>query len=358
LKILTLIGTRPEIIRLSVIVEKLNKLVDHVLVYTNQNFDYNLSKIFFNELRIRKPDYYFEHESKSFGDFLGNAIIEFEKILIKEKPDKILILGDTNSALLAIVAAKHKIPVYHMEAGNRAFDNRVPEEMNRRIIDNVSTYNLPYIENSKQNLLDIGFSKNNVFKTGNPIFEVLENYSFDISNSDILKKLNLYSNEYVLVTAHRSENVDNEETLRNIINAINIIDKDSKEKIVFSIHPRTRNKLKLFNIKLNEDIIVSEPFGFFDFVKLERNAKCIISDSGTTPEEGCIFGIPSLVIREYTERQELIECGSSILCGTKTENIIEAYNIINKRKNKWIVPDGYLIENVSDIIINVLLGKI
>jgi UDP-N-acetylglucosamine 2-epimerase (non-hydrolysing) len=361
MKILTITGTRPELIRLCVIIEKLDQLVDHILVYTNQNYDYNLSGRFFDELNIRTPNYYFSKEAKSFPDFLSNAILEIDKILNDEKPDKILILGDTNSGLLSIIAERYKIPIYHMEAGNRCYDNRLPEEANRKIIDSVSTYNLPYTENSKQNLLSEGYHKNYVFKTGNPINEVLIRFDNDINDSIILYDWYLQNIEndevikYVLVTAHRTENVDNEISLKNIIDAINKI--SEKYKVIFSVHPRTKNKLEKFNIKLNNNILISNPMGFFDFVKLEKNAICVISDSGTVQEECCILGVPSLTIRESTERQETIECGSNVLCGTKTQSILDAFNIVIKRNNNWIVPNEYILENVSDTIISILLGK-
>mgnify|MGYP000878864300 CR=1 FL=1 len=360
MKILTITGTRPELIRLSLIIKKLDNLVDHILIYTNQNYDYNLSGRFFDEMKIRNPNYYF-NETSSIGEFLGNSIIEFEKILKNEKPDKILILGDTNSGLLSIIAEKYNIPVFHMEAGNRCYDNRLPEETNRKIIDAVSKYNLPYTENSKQNLLNEGFHKNFVFKTGNPIFEVLNNYDTEIESSMIKYDWDLQNaytkkiKDYILVTAHRSENVDNIDSLKNIIDAINIISKNIKT--IISLHPRTKNKLEKFDIKLNDNILVSPPLGFFDFVNLEKSAKCVITDSGTVQEEACIFGVPTLTIRETTERQETIECGSNILCGTKTQNIVNAFNIIIKRKSKWYIPNEYLIQNVSDTVINILIGK-
>lgn len=355
MKVLTITGTRPEIIRLSLIIKKLDNLVDHILVYTNQNYDYNLSTIFFEDLKIRKPNYYFNQESESFGHFFGNAIMDFERILKKEQPDKILILGDTNSGLLSIVAEKYKIPIYHMEAGNRCYDNRLPEETNRKIIDSVSTYNLPYTEGSKQILLDEKFDKNHVFKTGNPIYEVLNFYEKEISESNILNNLDIKDSQYVLVTAHRTENVDNEDSLKNIIKSINEI--SEKYPTVFSVHPRTRDKMKKFGVKTSRNVIVSEPFGFFDFVKLEKNAMCVISDSGTVQEETCIFQVPAITIRKTTERRETVECGSNILCGTDYNDILEAFNIIIKKENKWIAPSDYLVNNVSDIVINILSGK-
>lgn len=356
MKILTIAGTRPELIRLSIIIKKLDKLVDHVFVYTNQNYDYNLSGKFFDELHIRKPNYYFEG-GYSFVKFLSLSMLKLEEIIIKEKPNKVLILGDTNSGLLSIIAEKYNIPVYHMEAGNRCYDDRVPEETNRKIIDNVSKYNLPYTENSKQNLLTEGFDKNYVFKTGNPIYEVLKYYEEKIENSDILNKLMLYNQEFVLVTVHRSENVDFFEPLNDIVLAINKI--SNRFKVVFSLHPRTKNKIKEFDIKISDHVILSEPFGFFDFVKLEGDARLTISDSGTVQEECCIISVPSITIRNSTERHETIECGSNILSGTNKDKIIDAFEIIigRHRSYDWYVPEDYTIENVSDIVINILLGK-
>jgi len=354
MKILTLTGTRPELIRLSIIIEKLDSLVDHILIYTNQNYDKNLSTIFFDDLGIRKPNYYFDFTFSSVGEFLGKSIIEFEKVIKEEQPDKILILGDTNSGLLSIISEKYNIPVYHMEAGNRCYDNRVPEETNRRIIDTVSTYNLPYTENSKQNLIKEGYHKNYVFKTGNPIFEVLNYYDEQIEESDILNKLNLVD-DYVLVTSHRSENVDDEHNLIGIIHALSDI--SEQYTVIYPVHPRTRNKLDKLNIPIPNRLKLIEPLGFFDFVKLEKNSVCIITDSGTVQEESCIFGIPSITIRESTERHETIECGSTILSGINKDDIIESFNIMMNRNNKWVAPSDYLIDNVSDIVINILIGK-
>jgi UDP-N-acetylglucosamine 2-epimerase (non-hydrolysing) len=354
MKIITVAGTRPELIRLCIIMDKLDKLVDHKFIYTNQNYDHDLSGQFFAELKIRKPDYIFKKSGNSFGSFLSNALVRFEEILLKEMPDKILILGDTNSGLVSIIADRYKIPVYHMEAGNRCYDQRVPEETNRRLIDHLSKYNLPYTENSKQNLLSEGFHKNNVFKTGNPIYEVLKFYASGINNSNILNRMNLLDQEFVLLTTHRSENVDNIESLANIIRAMNKI--SEQFKVIVSLHPRTKDKLKKFNIKVSDNVVLHKPFGFFDFVKLEKSTKCVISDSGTCQEEACIFGVPSITIRETTERQETIECGSSVLSGTSYEDVILAFNTLLERNNKWIAPADYLVENVSDIVINILLG--
>jgi len=355
MKIITITGTRPELIRLSVIIKKLDLLVDHVLVYTNQNYDYNLSGRFFDEMGIRSPDYYFDENGGSFGSFLGKAIIEFEKIIKEEEPDKILILGDTNSGLLSIIAERYKIPIYHMEAGNRCYDERVPEEMNRKIIDTLSRYNLPYTENSKQNLLNEGFHKNFVYKIGNPIFEVLEHYKPNIDDSTILNKLQLKYLEYVLATVHRAENVDNIENLIHIFESLNTI--SEKMKVVLPIHPRTRQKIK-GKVVLSDNIIVIDPQGFFDFVSLEKHAFCVISDSGTVTEETMLFDVPSLIIRESTERQELIENGSSILTGMEYGSIVNGFNFISLLEPiNWEKLEDYTCKNVSDKVIKILIGK-
>ena len=355
MKVLTIAGTRPELIRLSIIIKKLDGLVEHVFVYTNQNYTYSLRDKFFEELSIREPDYNFNFVANSFAEFMAESFKQFEELLLKERPDKVLILGDTNSGLLGIIAERHGIPVYHMEAGNRCFDKRVPEETNRRIIDAVSTYNLPYTEGSKQNLLDEGFHKNYVLKTGNPIHEVLNYHVASIVDSPIIKTLDLKPKEYVLVTTHRAENVDSVGSLSNIFGALGEIAKDYK--VVISMHPRTLDKIKRHSVAHdNKNFIICEPFGFFDFVKLEMNAKVVISDSGTVQEECCIFGVPSLTIRNSTERHETIECGSNVLTGTSKENITSAFYTLIKRNISWQPPEDYLRNNVSDTVINILLG--
>lgn len=353
MKVLTLVGTRPELIRLCIIIDKLDKLVDHVFVYTNQNYAPNLSTIFFDELGIRNPDYYFNTEAQSVDDFLSKSFSDFSLVLDKEKPNKVLVLGDTNSGLVSMLAAKRGIPVYHMEAGNRCFDERVPEETNRRIIDSFSKYNLPYTDNSKQNLLSEGYHKNYVFKTGNPIYEVLNKFDREIESSRIMEKLGIRQGEFVLVTAHRAENVDNPYTLRHIMDALNYI--SDFYKVIFSVHPRTRHKIKESGIIINEDIVMYDPFGFFDFVKMEKTANVVISDSGTVQEECCIVGTPSLIIRNSTERQETVECGASILVGTNYDSINGAFVGLSNRNYKWNIPSDYIVTNVSDVVVNIIL---
>jgi UDP-N-acetylglucosamine 2-epimerase (non-hydrolysing) len=358
MKVLTITGTRPELIRLSVILRKLDECCDHIHVYTNQNYDPNLSTIFLKDLKIREPNYIIP----TSDSFLGNAFIVFDGILDKEKPDKVLVLGDTNSGLLAIVAAKKGIPVYHMEAGNRCYDSAVPEETNRRVIDSCSLYNLPYTENSKQNLINEGFHKNYVFKIGNPIKEVLDYYEDKINQSFILQNLGLAGwdfpcpqIEYGLLSFHRTENVDNFDRSKNVVEAINEIAETIP--VVYSFHPHTKDQFNKNGIKFSDKVKLIEPVGFFDFVQLEKYAKVVFTDSGTVPEETSLFGIPTIVLRNTTERQELMENGTLILAGTKKEDILCAYHSIGKIKQSWNGLDDYTKTNVSDTVIRLLMGQ-
>jgi UDP-N-acetylglucosamine 2-epimerase (non-hydrolysing) len=359
-KILTLTGTRPELIRLSVILKKLDEVCENIHVYTNQNHDPNLSTIFLKDLCIREPNYTFAKTS-SIGEFLGKGMMTFEMILDIEKPDKVLILGDTNSVLLGILAAKRGIPIYHVEAGNRCNDLQVPEETNRMIIDACSLYNLPYTENSKENLIREGHSKNYVFKTGNPIKEVLEYYKDDIAKSNILHKLGFVPDDesamtcYALLSFHRTENVDNPVRAKNVVEAVNKIAEDMP--VVYSFHPRTKDQFAKHGIKFSDKVKLIEPCGFFDFVKLEQNAKVVLTDSGTVPEETSLFGVPTIVLRNTTERQELMENGTLILAGTRTEDILRAYSQIGNLKQTWNGLPDYDKVNVSDTVIRFLLGQ-
>ena len=358
MKILTILGTRPEIIRLSLIIKKLDEIgIKNTIVHTGQNYDSKLSDIFFRDLNLRKPDYYLGIKENTVGAQIGKIIIKSEGVILKEKPDLLLVLGDTNSALSAISAARHKIPIMHMEAGNRCFDWRVPEEKNRVIIDHISDWLLPYTERSKANLIREGILPEYIFVSGNPITEILKFYNNKIEESDILKKLGLKKKDYFLATAHREENVDNSNTLDTIIQGFNLVAEKFNKDVVFSVHPRTKSKLSNPKIKLTKKIKTSEPFGFFDFVKLEKDALCVISDSGTVQEECSILKTPTVTIRETTERPETVECGSNILSGTSDpKRILDSVGYMLKLSNNWISPYENDL-NVSDKIIKLILHQ-
>ena len=357
MKVMTVLGTRPEIIRLSIIIKKLDKYCQHILVHTGQNYDERLSEIFFRELDLRQPDYYLGVKEDTFGKQIGKILIGVEEIILKERPDKILILGDTNSGLASIIAKRMGIPVYHMEAGNRCFDYRVPEEVNRRIIDHSSTILLPYTYRSKENLLNEGINNEVIYVIGNPILEVIESFSDKIEKCDILKRLELVAKEYFLVTMHRAENVDIEDRLRNLILVLDKINEIYNMPVVCSLHPRTKSKMEKFGlVQSSGKVQYLAPLGFIDFVTLEKNALCVITDSGTVQEECCIFGTPNITIRDVTERPETIESGSNMLASVSPELIIDSINVVINEKNDWIPPKEYLEKNVSSKIVKILLG--
>ncbi len=357
MKVMTILGTRPEIIRLSRIIPKLDKVCDHIIVNTGQNFDPKLNAIFFDDLKIREPDYNLGIQGKSFGDQAGKIIIATEGVMLSELPDRLLILGDTNSGLSAIPAKKLGIPVYHMEAGNRCYDDRVPEEVNRRIIDHSSDILMPYTERSRMNLLKEGIEGHRIFVTGNPIFEVIQYYKKSITQSTILKQLKLTMKNYILITVHRAENVDDKVRLTSLITAFDRLQKKYKMPLIISFHPHTRKMMDRFSIHItNPDILFLEPFSFFDFITLEMNAYLMISDSGTVQEECCIFKIPNITIRDTTERPETIECGSNILCSVDENLILHNANVVLSQNSEWQVPPEYVVENVSDPITKIVMG--
>ncbi len=359
MKIITVLGTRPEIIRLSLIIKKLDILCNHVLVHTGQNFDKNLSDLFFDEMDVRKPDYHLEIRANSAGAQMAQIIERCEKIFQDEKPDRILLLGDTNSALCAIIAKRMGIPVYHMEAGNRCFDDRVPEEVNRRIIDHSSEILLPYTHRSKENLYREGFPSDRVYVTGNPIGEVITHYMPKISNSNILKTLGIEPQKYFLATIHRAENVDIPARFDQILMGLKQAAEQHTFPVIVSTHPRTRARLndkKDFN--LGPLVKFIEPFGFFDFVKLEQEAFCALSDSGTVQEECAIFGVPNVTVRDVTERPETIDCGSNILSGASTEALLRAIKTVTCLHSEWKAPEEYLNEAVSDTLLRFRCNRI
>lgn len=357
LKLMTIMGTRPEIIRLSEIIKKADKYFDHVLVHTGQNWDYTLNQVFFEDLEIREPDYYLNSVGETLGDTIGNIIAKSYEVLLKEKPDALLLLGDTNSALSAIAAKRLKVPIFHMEAGNRCFDQNLPEEINRKIVDHISDINLPYTENSRRYLLSEGFRKEHIFVTGSPMTEVLELNLHKIENSDILSKLNLEKGKYIVLSSHREENVDKEETFNNLVESINAVAEKYNLPIIFSVHPRTRKKLEERNIKFNSLVQEMKPFGFFDYCNLQKNSFCVLSDSGTLSEESAILEFPAISIRTSTERPEVIDKGNIILAGVKKDEILSSLEIATemfKTDKKNIKPYDYLDDNVSDKVIKVI----
>jgi len=357
MKIMTIFGTRPEIIRLSAILKILDQHCEHITVHTGQNYDESLSDIFIKDLKIRTPNFHFGIKSKSFGDQIGQILAKTDEILEQQKPDKILILGDTNSALSAIIAARRGIPIFHMEAGNRCFDNRVPEEVNRRIIDHSSTILLPYTERSKENLVNEGIERERIFVTGNPIKEVLDVFEENIEESDCLEKFQVKQSEYFLVTLHRAENVDQPERLKMFFKGFDKIVEKFDKPMLISLHPRTKEKLLSFGLKpKSKKIKLLEPLGFFDFIKLEKNALTVLTDSGTVQEECAIFGVPNITLRDVTERPETIECGSNIISGADTNLIIGAIELAISQSSDWTAPKEYLVENVSQIVSKIILG--
>lgn len=358
MKILTILGTRPEIIRLSRIVEKLDGLCEQVILHTGQNYDRNLNDVFFEELGVRQPDHYLGAKG-TFGEQIGTILAETEKVLIKERPDKFLVLGDTNSSVAAIMAKRMGIPVYHMEAGNRCYDDRVPEEVNRRIIDHSSDVLLPYTERSRQNLLREGIPGHRIFVTGNPIFEVIQHYEPKVRQSQILKTLGLQEKKFFLVTMHRAENVDVEERLRAFVATFDRLQREYGFPVIISTHPRTRMRMQALGLDAaNPEVRFMDPFGFFDFITMEKTAFCVLSDSGTVQEECAIFGVPNVTIRDVTERPETIECGSGVLSGADPDLICQLVRLVAVGTHEWAPPVEYMNRGVSDTVLKILFSNI
>lgn len=356
MKIMSIFGTRPEIIRLSVLLSKLDGACDHVSVHTGQNYQENLSDIFLRDLRVRTPDEHLGIRAHSFGSQISQILLGVDELLEKHRPDRVLILGDTNSALSSIVAARRGIPVFHMEAGNRCYDDRVPEEINRRIVDHTSSVLLPYTRQSKAHLLREGIPDERVFVTGNPIKEVIETFSGEIDASSVMERLDVSPKEYFLVTAHRAENVDVEERLRSIVEMLYRVAARHDKPVLVSVHPRTAERLRQHSLSEGNGVRFLEPLSFFDFINLERNARAVLTDSGTVQEECCIFKVPNITIRDVTERPETIECGSNVLCGVDTGLVLSTLERLLEVEPQWIPPDEYLVDNVSDKVLELLLN--
>jgi UDP-N-acetylglucosamine 2-epimerase (non-hydrolysing) len=357
MKILTVLGTRPEIIRLSRVIAKLDGLCRHVLVHTGQNFDPNLSDVFFRDLGVRSPDHYLGAQGEGFGQQAGQILAGVEQVLRAERPDRLLVLGDTNSGLSAVVAKRMGIPVYHMEAGNRCYDDRVPEEVNRRVIDHSSDVLMPYTERSRMNLLREGFAGHRVFVTGNPILEVIEHYRPQIDASEVFSRLGVQKGRYLLATMHRAENVDIESRLRSLTAALEQLQREYGHPVICSLHPRTRSKMIAFGLQAsNAQVRFLEPLGLFDFVALERDAFCVLSDSGTVQEECCLFHVPNVTLRDVTERPETVECGSNMLSGAEPEVICTAVRTVLALGRQWQPPAEYCRRDVSDTVVKIVVG--
>lgn len=356
LKLITVLGTRPEIIRLAEIIKLADITFEHILVHTGQNYDYNLNEIFFNELGLRKPDYFLGVAGKHLGETIGNVIAKSYEIFLTEKPDALLVLGDTNSVLCTISAKRLKIPIFHMEAGNRCFDQNVPEEINRKISDHISDINLTYTEHSRRYLLSEGFRKDHVFVTGSPLFEVLLRNKENINQSNILERLKLEKGEYFVVSAHREENIDLNDNFVHLVNSINSVAEKYKLPIIFSTHPRTQKKITEKSIQFNPLVSNVSPLGFFDYVYLQQNSLCVLSDSGTISEESAMMNFPAISIRTSTERPEAIDAGTVVLGGIKSDEVLNALDLILHTNNllNSKLPDEYLIDHVSIRVIRVI----
>jgi UDP-N-acetylglucosamine 2-epimerase (non-hydrolysing) len=356
MKIMTILGTRPEIIRLSRVIPLLDELCEHTLVFTGQNFDHNLSTLFFNELGVRKPDFSLETKADTTWRQIGNILAQTDQVLADVKPDRFLALGDTNSALTAQCAKRRGIPVYHMEAGNRCFDDRVPEEVNRRIIDHSSDVLLPYTNRSRDHLLREGFHPGRIYVTGNPIKEVMDHYAAKIDASTALSRLGVSSGKYFLVTLHRAENVDVSERRHAFLDAFTAVSDKYGMPVLLSLHPHTRSRLEANGQSAGEGVRCIDPPGFFDFVHLEKHAKALLSDSGTVQEEGCIMRRPTVTLRDVTERPETLECGGNILSGCGVEDILRCLALALSKEGQWRLPAEYEERQVSGIVGNLLTG--
>ncbi len=362
IKVLTIVGTRPEIIRLSRVISKLETSTNHILVNTNQNYDYNLNKVFFADLSISQPNYNFQIKSGSAIEVISQIISQTEHILNKENPDAVLILGDTNSCLSSYVAKRMKIPIFHMEAGNRCFDQRVPEEINRKLVDQIADINLTYSDIARQHLISEGFKHDRVIKTGSPMKEVIDFYLPKIKKSKILKKLRLTKNKYFLVSAHREENISKNTSFNNFIKMMNHLASNYNHKIVMSTHPRTKKQIKKYKVKLHKNIIIADPFSFTDFVNLEINSKVVLSDSGTINEESSILNFPAINIRESYERPEAMEEAVTMLTGFNIKLIDNALLILESQKRAKLrtlkIVDDYNVNNVSEKVVRIILSYI
>ena len=356
MKVATILGTRPEIIRLAECIKKCDSYFDHVLIHTGQNYDYELNEIFFDDLELRKPDYFLNVAGQHLGETIGNVISKSYEVLLNEKPDALLVLGDTNSVLSTIAAKRLKIPIFHMEAGNRCFDQNVPEEINRKISDHISDINLTYTEHSRRYLLSEGYRKDHTFVTGSPLNEVLKKYQSKISKSDVVNKLGLKEDGYIVVSAHREENIDLGNNFETLVESLNAVAEKYQMPVIFSTHPRTKNRIEKNKIEFHPLIKNVAPLGFFDYVKLQSKSYIVLSDSGTISEESAMMGFPAVSIRTSTERPEAIDAGTIVLGGISKDNMLNAIEItkglsINASTQ---LPVEYLVENSSERVVKII----
>jgi UDP-N-acetylglucosamine 2-epimerase (non-hydrolysing) len=354
---MTILGTRPEIIRLSRVIPQLDKFCEHLFVHTGQNYEESLSGVFLRELGLRAPDVHLGVRSEGFGEQVARIFEGMDRLLAERRPDRIVILGDTNSALSAIVAARRRIPVFHLEAGNRCYDDRVPEEVNRRLIDHSSAILMPYTDRSKENLVREGIERERIFVIGNPIFEVLMANQARIDGSDILTRLGVDAGSYFLVTLHRAENVDQAARLGLLLSGLERAAGEFGSPVLLSVHPRTADRIRRAGLSADAlRVRLLEPFGFFDFVKLEKHARAVLTDSGTVQEECAIFRVPNVTMRDVTERPETIECGSNALSGADPEDLVRGLRIALESGNDWPPPAGYTTKTVSATVVKTVLG--
>ena len=357
MKVMTILGTRPEIIRLSAVIQKCDQYFNHILVHTGQNWDYTLNQVFFEDLNLRAPDYYLDSVGKTLGETMGNIIAKSYEVIQKEKPDALLVLGDTNSALSAISAKRLKVPIFHMEAGNRCWDWNVSEMINRKIVDHISDINLPYTEHSRRYLLSEGLDGKTIFVTGSPMREVLDSHMEGIQKSDVLDRLNLEKNRYILVSAHREENIDNEEHFMSLMTAINDMAEQYQMPVIYSTHPRSRKFIEQRNFQFYPLVQSLKPFGFLDYNKLQMNAYCVLSDSGTLSEESAMLNFAGVLIRTSTERPEVLDKGTVVIGGITTKDISQALEMtVSMRDNqeKTEMPDVYHDTNVSVKVVKLI----
>lgn len=359
LKVMTVVGTRPEIIRLAAVIDKLEKseAIDHVIVHTGQNYDYELNEVFFKDFNMRKPDYFLETATGKPSETIGNILIKMDSLLDEVKPDAFLVLGDTNSCLAAIVAKKKKVPIFHMEAGNRCFDQRVPEETNRKIVDHTADINLTYSDIAREYLLREGLPADRIIKTGSPMYEVINMKLKDIEASDILKKLELEAGKFFVVSAHREENVGSDRNFLNLVESLNAVAKKYEMPIIVSTHPRTRKRIEELGVEFNPLVNLMKPLGFNDYVKLQKEAKAVLSDSGTISEESSILGFPALNIREAHERPEAMEEAAVMMVGLQKERIMQGLAVL-ETQNKITLRkvSDYSMPNVSDKVLRVIIS--